>query len=671
MTENPRDRIKFLVREIKKHDELYYQKQSPKISDAQYDRIFQELKNLENRYPEWVMPDSPTQQVSGSVGRGFKKMPHKVPLLSLDSLFTRDSIIAFDKRVRKDLAKDDIAYVAEFKFDGVSVDIVYENGIFVRGATRGDGFIGEDITTNLKTITALPHQLKGKNVPQELHLRGEVFYALKDFERLNKTLIESGEEAFANPRNAASGSLRQLDSRITAKRPLNIFCYTILYHSNDFVVVTQEEALQHLKNLGLPTGDFHPVCKTVDEVFQMHDDYHIKRDSLPFEIDGLVFKLNSLADQETLGFKARSPRYAFAYKFESRKGLTVVDDVAFQVGRTGAITPVAILRPVDISGVTVSRATLHNFDFVKELDVRIGDHVTVARAGDVIPAIVSVDKAKRPARTQEIRPPKNCPACGTVTLQDKAHTYCTNTLSCPAQVKGSIVHFASKHALNIAGLGEETVELLLTNKLIANCADLYTLTQDQLLSLNGFKDKKTQNLIAAIAKSPQQSLDRHVFALGIHDVGEQTAKLLLNHFHGFDALVQASVEDLESIHGIGPETAKSIVVFLKTLSNQKLIARLKKAGLLSGTYGSASSSNQKFSGLTFVLTGELKKFTRDEIKNKIEKLGGKVSGSVSSKTSYVVAGENPGSKYDKAQELGVKVLGEEEIVKMLKTREIS
>lgn len=667
MTENPRDRMKVIIADIKKHDVLYYQKQNPEISDAEYDRLFQELKDLENRYPEWIASDSPTQKVSGGVSSGFKKMTHKVPLLSLDSLFTRDDIIAFDKRIRKDLGKDDIAYVAEFKFDGVSVDVVYENGIFVRGATRGDGFIGEDITANLKTISGLPQKLNGKNIPRELHLRGEVFYTLKDFERLNKTLIESGEDAFANPRNAASGALRQLDSRITAKRPLGIFCYTILYHSDDFTVTTQEDALQKLKSFGLPTGDFHRICPNVEAIFQMHDEYQIKRDSLPFEIDGLVFKLNSLPDQETLGFKARSPRYAFAYKFESRKGVTIVDDVAFQVGRTGAITPVAILRPIDISGVTVSRATLHNFDFVEELDVRIGDHVTVARAGDVIPAIVSVEKEKRPAHTKKIQPPQTCPTCGAKTLQDKAHTYCSNTLSCPAQVKWSIVHFASKRALNIAGLGEETVDLLLKNKLISNCADLYDLTQDQLLNLDGFKDKKTQNLIAAVAQSSQQSLDRHVFALGIHDVGEQTAKLLLNHFHNFDSLIQASVEDLENIHGIGPETAKSIVAFFETPSNQKLIARLKKAGLLSGTYGSPSSGDRKFSGLTFVLTGELKKFTRDDMKNEIEKRGGKVSGSVSKKTSYVVVGENPGSKYDKAQELGVPILGEDEITKMLET----
>lgn len=665
MTENPRDRIKVLIRDIKKHDEFYYQKQSPQISDAKYDQLFQELKHLENCYPEWLQPNSPTQRISGAISSGFKKMSHKVPLLSLDSLFTRDDIIAFDKRIRKDLEKDDITYVAEFKFDGVSVDIVYENGILVRGATRGDGFIGEDITANLKTIATLPHQLKGKNLPHELHLRGEVFYTLKDFECLNKTLIENGEDAFANPRNAASGALRQLDSRITAKRPLNLFCYNILHHSNDFTITTQEEALQHLKKFGLLTGDFRPLCTTVDAIFSLHDEYQIKRDNLPFEIDGLVFKLNSLADQKILGFKARSPRYAFAYKFESRKGLTVVNDVAFQVGRTGAITPVAILRPVDISGVTVSRATLHNFNFVKDLDVRVGDHVTVARAGDVIPAIISVDKEKRPARTQEIHPPKNCPTCGAATQQDKAHTYCSNGLSCPAQVKWSIVHFASKHALNIAGLGEETVDLLLKNQLITNCADLYDLTQDQLLNLDGFKDKKTQNLIAALVQSVEQSLDRHVFALGIHDVGEQTAKLLLNHFHSFEWLAQASVEELESLHGIGPETAKSIVAFFEETSNQKLIARLKKAGLLSGTYGAASPGNRKFSGFTFVLTGELKRFTRDEVKKEIEKRGGKVSGSVSSKTSYVIVGENPGSKYDKAQKLGVKILSEEEIVEIL------
>ncbi len=657
-------RINELIAEIRRHDELYYIKQKPTIADADYDKLFRELKKLEAQNPELVQADSPTQKVSGRAAAGFKKVRHKVPLLSLDSLFSRDEITAFDKRIKKDLDKDDVEYVCEYKFDGVSVCLTYENGRFVRGGTRGDGEIGEDITQNLLTIKNLPRELRGKSIPRELHLRGEVLFLLKDFYALNKTLTANGDEAFANPRNAASGALRQIDPTITATRPLHLFCYTILHHSDDFHVPTQMQAIEALAAMGLPTGNYHTLAKSIDDVVTFQQKLEAERDALPFEIDGMVAKLNSIADQEKLGVKARSPRFAFAYKFAAREEVTTLEDVAFQVGRTGAITPVAILKPVDIGGVTVARATLHNFDYVALRDIRLGDTVKVARAGDVIPAVVSVDVSKRHAHAKTITPPKRCPVCDAGIAKENVYYYCTNTLTCPAQVKGSIVHFGSKRALNIAGLGDETVDVLVEKKIISNVADLFDLTREKLLTLDGFKDKKAQNLIGAINEVKNKPLDKQLFALGIRDVGEQTAKLIINHFGSLAAATKATTDELMQIDGIGPEIADSVVTFFAQKSNQELVSRLQKAGLLTGEI-KVDHAAKKFAGLTFVLTGELNSFSRDELKDRLESLGAKVAGSVSKKTSYVVVGDNPGSKFDKAKELGIKILNEAQVVKMM------
>jgi len=658
-----KSKIAELVSEINKHDDLYYQKSKPQISDAKYDKLFSELKELEEAHPTFIQNNSPTQKVSGKVSDGFKKLKHRTSLLSLDSLFTKDEVIQFDKRIKKELGTDKVEYACEFKFDGVSVSLIYENGVFVRGGTRGDGETGEDITNNLKTISNLPLKLKTNKPPKELHLRGEVLFELKDFLNFNKKLVENNSMSFANPRNAASGSLRMLDSSVTAERPLKVYCYDILYHSEDLRVEKQSEATKAIKNFGFTVGDFHPICDSIDKIDKLRNEYQEKRDNLPYEIDGIVVKLNSIKDQKYLGMKARSPRFAFAYKFESRKEITTVEDVAFQVGRTGAITPVAILRPVDISGVTVSRATLHNFDFVKEKDVRIGDTVKVARAGDVIPAIVSVDESKRIKTAKEISPPSKCPVCKTEAAHDKAFYYCTNHYDCPAQLKWNLVHFGAKRALNIAGLGEETVDLLLKERLIKRSADLFELTKEQLLELEGFKDKKAQNLIDALENCKDMPIEKQVFALGIHDVGEQVAKILMQRFKNISNLQNANAESLQEVDGVGPEIAQSLINYFQNNHNQTLIKRLVRTGMLSKEFEGATSD--KLNGLTFVLTGELESFSRTELKKQLESQGAKVTGSVSKKTSYVVVGENPGSKYEKAVKLGIKILNENDIKEMI------
>ncbi|MBF0105947.1 MAG: NAD-dependent DNA ligase LigA [Deltaproteobacteria bacterium] len=653
-----------LIDQILYHDDLYYHQQRPVISDAAYDNLFNELKALESTHPEFIQSDSPTQRVSGRADENFKKITHKVPLLSLDSYYNAADIAQFHNRIVKDLDKSSVEYVCEFKFDGVSVSLIYENGRLVRAGTRGDGYIGEDITENIKTIKNLPHKLTGAQVPRELHLRGEVLFLIKDFININKQLILENKEAFVNPRNAASGSLRQLDTTVTARRPLHCFCYTIMYHSDDFACATQSEAIKKLAAMGLPTGDFHPVCQTTEELFAFHKKYQQERDTLPFEIDGLVIKLNSLEDQRALGTKARSPRFACALKFESRKETTTVEDIALQVGRTGAITPVAILKPVNIGGVTVSRATLHNFDFVDQLGITLADHVQVARAGDVIPAIISVDTSKRVASQKKITPPDKCPVCQSKVIKDKSHYYCTGTHTCPAQIKWSIVHFASKRALNINGLGEETVDLLLERGLIKNTADLYDLTASDLLSLDGFKLKKSQNLLNALGDSKSRPIEKQLFALGIREVGEQTAKIIMAHFGSFNTLEKTSVEELQTIDGIGPETAESVFSFFSHPENKKIVKKLKDHGMFEQVFASKVKGSN-LEGLVFVLTGELKSFSRSALKEKLEALGAKVTNTVSKKTAYVVVGSNPGSKFDKAKSLGIKILNEDDVVKLM------
>lgn len=664
---NAKTRIAELRELIRHHDTLYYERQSPEISDEKYDALLRELRRLEESYPEFANADSPTRNVAGKPSHGFAKITHRVPLLSLDNAMTADEFAAFDKRVKKDLSYEQVNYACEYKYDGVSISLNYADGLFVSGATRGDGTTGEDVSHNLRTIAALPLKLKN-NPPRELQVRGEVMFQTHDFENLNKALIESGEEPFANPRNAASGSLRQIDAALTAKRPLTLFCYDVLHVSDDCRIDTQSDVNEKLKEWGLPAGPLCQICQNPEEVRDLHDAIAAKRDSLPFEIDGLVAKVDSIADQKRLGIKARAPRFAIAFKFASRKEHTLLADVAFQVGRTGVVTPVAILKPVDISGVTVSRATLHNLDYIKKLGIKIGDRVQIARAGDVIPAIIAVDESARPDTAKNILPPNHCPACDTPLIHEDAYLVCPNVHACPPQTKWAIVHFGSKRALNITGLGEETVDTLMASGHIKNCADLYTLTKESLLELEGFKDKKSDNLVEAIAASKEQPIEKALFALGIHGVGEQTAKLLMERFKTITELQSRSEDDLQTVHGIGPETARAVATFFADKKNSLLVGRLIKSGLFAKPYAQKTAGDAPLAGLIFVLTGELAHHTRDAMSALIESRGGKISGSVSKKTSYVVAGGNAGSKLKKAMALGVKVISEEEAVALTSPR---
>lgn len=665
-SESIRKCMQELTHSIRHHDQLYYEKQKPEISDAAYDALMVELKELEERFPQWADPGSPLQRVAGRAAGGFGKMIHKVPLLSLDSLFSREDVSAFFSRVLRETGRKTLSWTCEYKYDGVSVDLVYENGILVRGGTRGDGVTGENITQNLLTIRRLPQRLIGTGWPHELHVRGEVLMTLADFESLNKTLIERGEEGFANPRNATSGSLRQLDATITKTRPLTVFCYSILYAHPHPDVATQSELLDRLSTWGLPTGPAPQLFVKLDELWVYHEQMEAQRENLDYEIDGLVIKLDDLRLQDELGTKSRSPRWAFAFKFKPRQEFTVLEDVAFQVGRTGVVTPVAILRPVDVGGVTVSRATLHNMDNIARLDVRVSDTVQVARAGDVIPAVIAVDTDRRPPGARKILPPRHCPVCHTELVTEDVYILCPNTTQCPAQIKWSIVHFASKRALNIAGLGEETVDALLAAGLIRDTADLYSLNADLLPTLPGFKRKKAENLIRALDASLKAPLERAVFALGIPHVGEQTAKLLVARFGSIQALAKATADELQDIDGVGPEIAASIARFFLNPGNQDMVRRLQAAGLLNQVSRQPETAiSGSFSGKTIVITGSLKNHTRDAMRELLEKSGAHVTDSVSRKTDFLLVGENAGSKRTKAQKLGIKILSEEEILKMI------
>lgn len=663
--------MKRLGDEIHHHDDLYYSKEKPEISDASYDALVRRLQELEATHPDFVLADSPLKKVGGTAENRFKKIRHKSAMQSLDSLFTHEDVSAFLKRIEKETQRQEIAYACEYKYDGVSIALTYENGIFVRGATRGDGTTGEDITDNLRTITDLPQKLVGTDFPRELHIRGEVLLKLADFDRLNKSLIENGEEAFANPRNAASGSLRQLDSRITARRPLSLFCYDILHADPMPAIMLQSELPQLFKNWGLPAGEVFKPCHHHEQVILLHDQIEAKRDSLSYEIDGIVVKVNELALQKDLGSKARSPRWAFAYKFKPRQESTVLEDVAFQVGRSGIITPVAILRPVDVGGVTVSRATLHNMDYIAKKEIRIGDHVQVARAGDVIPAVERVLLDKRPAHTRQIKPPVQCPSCSAELVRDDIFLLCPNKLACKAQLKGALVHFGSKRALNIAGLGEETVAALVDQQLVNNIADVFELTQKDLLALPGFKDKKADNLIAGILAAKNLPIEKALFALGIPHVGEQTAYLLMERFKTLAALMQVPREELEKISGIGPEIAQAVVDYFSQPLPQKMIQRLCGHGLFAHAFAATNTPDSPLTGKTIVITGTLKNHSRDDMKALLKKAGAHVTDSVSKKTDYLLAGADAGSKLAKAQKLGVSIIDENMLEEILASHRIS
>jgi DNA ligase (NAD+) len=679
MTEaQAKKRIEKLREEINFHNHRYYVLDDPAISDAEYDQLMRELESLEKQFPNLKTSTSPTQRVGAPPLEKFEEVRHTIPMLSLANAFEEEEVKEFDGRVRRDLQKKkvleisgEIEYCAELKMDGVSIELVYEDGHFTTGSTRGDGFVGENVTQNLKTIKSIPMTLiprRGETPPPRLEVRGEVYLPIKAFQELNLKREKNGEPVFANPRNAAAGSLRQLDSSITAQRPLDIYCWGIGQVTGR-TFPTHWDLLEGLKNWGLKVNPNRRRCKNIEEVLEYRREMGELREKLPYEIDGVVIKVNSLSLQETLGTIARSPRWALAFKFQPKQVTTKILDITVNVGRTGALTPTAVLEPVHVGGVTVSSATLHNQDEIDRKDVRIGDTVVVQRAGDVIPEVVKVIPEKRTGKEKKYRLPDHCPVCGSEVDRPpgEAVARCTG-IACPAKLKETIIHFASRDALNIEGLGEKIVEQLVDKGLIKDYADLFALTLDDILKLERMGPKLANNILTAIQKSKKTSLERLIYALGILHVGEHIARLLAREFPTLEELSQAPLEKLTAVKGIGEEIASSIVKFFQQKGNQKVIQKLKDREV---EYPSRAARPQRkdrqWEGRTFVFTGALKTLSREEAESKVETLGGRASSSVSKKTDFVVVGEEPGSKYEKAKELGVKILSEQEFVEMLKS----
>ena len=659
-------RLIALRAEIRRHDYLYYSKDCPEISDSQYDRLFRKLVELEQAHPELVTPDSPSQRVGAPPLQELAKVPHEQPMLSLDSIVDQSEVQAFDQRMKRALETPSVEYSAEPKFDGLSVELMYDHGIFTRGATRGDGTTGEDVTVNLRTIRSLPLQLHAQSgLPDHLVVRGEVYMRLDDFQALNRRMTERGDDAFANPRNAASGSLRQLDSTITATRPLVVTCYEIMALSRP-VPPTHWDELETLAQWGLPAPVLRRLCSSIDEVMAFHRETESMRDQLPYEIDGVVVKVNRRDWQGRLGTKSRSPRWAIAYKFRPRKEITIVQDIVVSVGRTGTLTPVALLKPVEVGGVTISRATLHNADEVARKDIRIGDTVKVERAGDVIPAIAERVPVPGEQRSPPFYMPNHCPVCGSSVGREGAYFYCTGQLVCGAQLMGAIEHFASKHALNIEGLGKNTVAQLVDERLVRSLADLYRLTKADLVALEGFADRSATLLLESIAVSKTVSLDRFLMGLGIRQVGQHIAKVLAREFGSLEEIMSADRERFQQIREIGPEISESLVVYWSEPHNREVIAQLQESGVQVAP-GMATGDRRKspLAGKTFVFTGGLDHFTRDGAQQAVEAAGARVSSSVSKKTSYLVVGQDPGSKLDQARTLGVTILTEQEFAALI------
>ena len=669
-------RIRELRRLIEEANYRYYVLDAPTLPDAEYDRLLRELQDLEAAYPELQMPDSPSQRVGAPPLKAFREVRHSVPMLSLNNAFSEEEVQAFDRRVREGLdhTEAEVEYAVEPKFDGLAISLVYEAGRLVQGATRGDGYAGEDVTANLRTIQAIPLRLPVDSPPARLEVRGEVLMLKRDFERLNAQARDRGEKEFANPRNAAAGSLRQLDSRITASRRLSFFAYGLGQVEGTAMPETHAAVMDWLAELHFPVAPERAVVQGAAGLLAYFQQLGGKRAGLPYEIDGAVYKVNRLADQQALGFVARAPRFAIAHKYPAQEELTTVEDIEVQVGRTGALTPVARLKPVFVGGVTVTNATLHNEDEVRRKDVRVGDTVIVRRAGDVIPEVVSVVLERRPMRDlleAEYPPftmPAICPECGApvLRLEGEAAARCSNGLSCPAQRKQAILHFASRRAMDIEGLGDKLVDQLVERGLVQTPADLYDLALEQVAGLERMAEKSAGNLVAAIGDSRGRPLARFVHALGIRNVGEQTAKDLAGHFGSLDALMAADLDGLMAVQDVGPVVAESILAFFAEHHNRQVIERLRLAGAWRDGEPKAKVEGG-LTGKTFVLTGTLPSMSRDEAKARIEAAGGKVSGSVSRKTDYVVAGAEAGSKLAKAEELGVDILDEVGLLTLLQS----
>ncbi|WP_428398523.1 NAD-dependent DNA ligase LigA [Marinobacter salarius] len=654
---------------ITEYNYQYYVLDDPRVPDAEYDRLFRELQDLEAQYPDIVTPDTPTRRVGASVETTFEEVVHRIPMLSLDNAFSDEELRDFDRRVRDRLkTEDDIEYVCEPKLDGLAVSLHYESGVLTRAATRGDGYTGEDITANIRTIPSVPLRLRGNNVPELVEVRGEVYMPREGFETLNKRLADKGEKTFVNPRNAAAGSLRQKKPTVTARRPLELCAYSVALEDESRLPATHWEGLQQVGAWGFRINPEMRRATGAEDCLQAYNELMDKRASLPYEIDGIVFKVNSLALQRQLGFVSRAPRWAIAQKFPAQEELTVIEDVEFQVGRTGAITPVARLKPVFVGGVTVSNATLHNMDEIRRLDARIGDTVFVRRAGDVIPQVVKVVAERRPDNTREVQLPDACPVCQSdiVQIEGEVVARCSGGLFCPAQRKEAIRHYASRKALDIEGLGDKWIDILVDRELVTTVADLYLLKKADLTGLERMGDKSAGNLIDAIDRSRHPVLWKFLYALGIREVGEATAKALASHFGTLEAIGEADEDALQSVPDVGPIVAGHIHSFFDQTHNQETIQALKDAGVQWQTE-EITASEKPLKGETWVLTGSLSDMTRDDAKAKLESLGAKVAGSVSGKTSCVVAGEAAGSKLTKAENLGVPVMDESAFVEFLGT----
>ncbi|MBS6640450.1 MAG: NAD-dependent DNA ligase LigA [Clostridiaceae bacterium] len=659
-----REQIITLREKLRYHNDKYYNQDSPEISDYEYDMMQRELRELEAEHPEYADADSPTQRVGGTASGRFAKVTHAYPLESLQDVFSFDELSEFYTRVEGAVGQAE--YVVEYKIDGLSVALEYENGEFVRGATRGDGQVGEDVTANLKTIKDIPHKLE--NAPPHLIVRGEVYMKKSVFDALNAELELHEKPLLANPRNAAAGSLRQKDSRITRQRKLSIFCFNI-QNADELPITSHTESLDYLKQLGFPVSPRYPVYTDPADVQREIENMGETRGELDFDIDGAVVKVNSFAQRETLGSTAKFPRWAAAYKYPPEVKQTLLRDIIISVGRTGVLTPNAVLEPVRLAGTTVSRATLHNRDFIRQLDVRVGDTVSVRKAGEIIPEIIGVDMDKRPAGAQPYEMPRFCPVCGAPVFDDEeeAAIRCTGA-ACPAQLLRNLMHFASRDAMDIDGCGEGNLQKLIDAGLVKSAADLYDLTVEQLLPLGKKVDTWANNLIRGIEASKTRDLSRLLFAFGIRHVGQKAGKILSNHFGSLDTLLAAPVEEMTEIRDIGQTTAESIAVWRELDQSKALIEKLRAAGV--NFIGEKTAKSDLLSGKTIVATGSLTLYTRKEINDLIESLGGKAAGSVSKKTSYVVAGENAGSKLQKAAELGIPVLTEEEFKNMIQQEEL-
>lgn len=654
--------IERLRKEIKAHDRSYYVLDAPKISDREYDLLLRRLRELEDLHPGLITPDSPTQRVGGEPLEKFETVVHKTPLLSLDNALDLDELKAFDERVKKGLGADsDIEYVCELKIDGLAVSLFYKKGSFITGSTRGDGVKGENITENLKTVKAIPLTL-----PEhiDIEVRGEVYLPLKDFEKLNEHRLKNGDPQFANPRNAAAGSVRQLDSKITAKRPLSMFCYGAVLDPSP---KTQKDSFKLLKSLGFKINPNIKVFNGIDDVIKFCKEFEEKREDLDYEIDGIVVKVNDLSAQKKLGATMKSPRWAIAYKFPPQQKETVIEDIEVQVGRTGTLTPVAHMKPIRLGGVMVRNSTLHNEDEIKRKDIKIGDHVIVQRAGDVIPQVVSVVKTKRTGHEKAFHMPKHCPVCGgdVYREEEEAATRCINA-SCPAKLKESIRHFASRQAMDIEGIGEANANELIDKGVIKDPADLYYLTKSDILKLERKADKSAENILNAIEASKGRGFEKVLYGLGIFNVGRRAAELLAENYKNIDELMGAGADSLTRIPGIGPKIAVSITTFFNEKHNRHLVEKMKKAGVLMKADGRRKTGDGKLKGKTFVFTGTLMGMAREEGEEMVRKHGGKATSSVSKNTDYVVAGSEPGSKYDKAVKLGVKIISQKQFEDLIK-----